>query len=205
MILRISHRPRPLDWILIALVVVAAPAAAQHGTAGASRPAAAPPREASQFDFLLGQWDLTVLPKVSSLAAAIHGAPRLLGTWKGWRAMDGYGIEDELRIVDGSGNPSALMHSLRAYDSNAHQWIVAGIDPYRGRANSATGDWKNGEMVIVSRGSNADGKPLLSRTRYYDITPAAFKYQQDRSTDDGKTWDEALKITAKRVAATAPR
>src|SRR5436305_4499139 len=121
-----SRRPparRDLRAFFIALLVLSAPAAAQHVTAGTTRPAAAPPGEASQFDFLIGQWELTVMPKVSSLAAAIHGAPRLLGTWKGWRAMDGYGIEDELRIVDGSGNPSALMHSLRAYDDNAHQWI----------------------------------------------------------------------------------
>src|SRR5437764_1451564 len=105
---RIAQRAsrNALRAALVGVLMLPGLAAAQHGTPGASRPAAAPPTEASQFDFLLGQWELTVMPKVSSLAAAIHGAPRLLGTWKGWRAMDGYGIEDELRIVDGSGNPS---------------------------------------------------------------------------------------------------
>jgi len=61
-------------------------------------------------------------------------------------------------------------------------------------------------MVILGQGTDEEGKAFQTRTRYYDITPAAFKYQQDRSSDGGKTWDEGtLKIAAKRIAATAPR
>ncbi len=44
----------------------------------------------------------------------------------------------------------------------------------------------------------------MTRTRYYDITADAFRMQQDRSTDNGKTWEEGvLTIDAKRVAASA--
>src|SRR4051812_21554394 len=86
---------------------------AQHGATGSARPALTPAREAGQFDFLIGQWDLVVTPKANSLAAKIHGSPTFLGMWKAWRAVDGFGVEDELRIMDRSGNPSSLSHALR--------------------------------------------------------------------------------------------
>ncbi len=58
------------------------------------------PAESKQFDFLLGQWDVEVQVKMSGLAAAIHGASRLVGTMKASRVLDGLAVEDELRVVD---------------------------------------------------------------------------------------------------------
>src|ERR1041384_7768017 len=66
---------------------------AQHSASSSARPALTPAKEASQFDFLIGQWELVVTPKVNSLAAKIHGAPTFVGTWKAWRAVDGFGVE----------------------------------------------------------------------------------------------------------------
>jgi len=180
--------------------------AQQHGGAASSRPASTPPPEARQFDFLIGQWELVVTPKVSGLAARIHGAPRLLGMWKAWRAFDGFGIEDELRIMDRSGNPSSLSHVLRGYSAAEHRWITTSLDAYRGRISQSTAEWRNGEMIVSGRGTDAEGKPTLIRSRFMAITPASFRFQQDRSSDEGKSWEEGvLKIEAKRVAAAAPR
>lgn len=194
--------------IAFAVLCIASPAVlvAQHSATGSARPALTPAKEAGQFDFLIGQWELVVTPKVNSLAAKIHGSPTFLGTWKAWRAVDGFGVEDELRIMDRSGNPSSLTHVLRVYSANDRKWLITGIDAYRGRASTSSGEWKGNEMVIFGQGADEEGKPFQTRTRYYDITAAGFKYQQDRSLDGGKTWDEgALKMAAKRVAATAPR
>ena len=189
----------------LAIVVAPTLAFAQHTGGGASR-AVTPPAEASQFDFLVGEWSLTVMPKVSSLAAKIHGVPRLAGTWKAWRAFDGWGIEDELRIMDMSGNPMSLSHTMHFYDATAKQWTQTLLDVYRGRFNTSTGTWSANQMTVISRGTDAEGKPMVSRARYFDITPTSFKYQQDKSSDDGKTWDEGtLKIEAKRTSNTAAR
>lgn len=179
---------------------------AQHGTSAGGRAALAPAREASQFDFLIGQWELVVTPKVNTLAAKIHGAPTFLGTWKAWRAVDGFGIEDEMRVTDRSGNPSALAKTLRVYSATERRWIMTSIDAYRGKASGSTGEWKGSEMVITGQTTGEEGQPVQTRTRFFDITPTSFKYQQDRSSDGGRKWDEGvLKITAKRVAAAAPR
>jgi hypothetical protein len=187
------------------LLVVPGVSAAQHGPAAAP-PAQTPPREATQFDFMVGQWELVVKPLATSLAARIHGAPRLSGTWKAWRALDGWGIEDELRITDASGNPRAFSHAVRVYDATARRWNVSLLDVYRGVFTTSTADWRDGAMLTASQSTDADGKRYLVRTRYYDVTPTGFRYQQDRSADDGRTWTEGvLRIEARRVAATAPR
>jgi len=178
---------------------------AQHA-AGTQQAAPSAPAEARQHDFLVGQWELVVKVPPAGLAQRIHGVPKLVGTWKAWRAFDGFGVEDELRITDAAGNPLSLSHALRYYDRTARSWSITLLDVYRGRLTSATAEWKDGRMVQNGRGTDPEGKPTLVRSRFHDITPGSFKWQQDRSADNGKTWTEGtLRIEARRVAAAAPR
>ncbi len=178
---------------------------AQHGSAQPA-PDTKPPREASQFAFLIGQWDVTVKPKATTLAARIHGAPKMQGTWKAWRALEGWGIEDELRIVDAAGNPQNFTHFLRVYDAAARRWNVSALDVYRARFTTSNAEWKGDVMLTSTQGTDAEGKPFTSRVTFSRITPASFRYQQDRSADGGRTWTEAfLVIEGKRTAVVAPR
>ena len=176
-------------------------AIAQSAAPAPATAASVAPNETKQFDFLLGQWELVVHPKVSGLAALIHGAPKLVGTWKAWRA--GADIEDEIRIVDGSGNPLSSNHSLRTWDAAQNRWKISGSDSSKGRTSEASGQWQGGEMHLDGQFTDAEGK-TLTRTRYYDIGSDSFQMSQDRSSDNGQTWEEGtLVIDAKRVAATA--
>lgn len=193
-----------------AILLLAPPATAigqQHS--GGGRPGAlatAPPREASQYDFLVGQWELTVRVPAQGLAQRIHGTPRLIGTWKAWRAMDGWGIEDEMRITDAAGNPMALTHSLRVYDATARRWNLTTVDAYRGRVTAATAEWRGAEMILSGSGTDPEGRAYVTRTRIHGISANAFRFQQDRSTDGGRTWEEGtLRIEARKVAEVAPR
>lgn len=177
---------------------------AQHAAAAAAADVA--PAEAAQFDFLIGQWELEVSPKVSGLVAMIHGAPKLAGSWKAWKAFDGLGVEDELRIVDAGGNPKSLVHSLRLYDARGRQWMVTGLDVYRARFGQSQGSWQAGELRLDGSGQTAEGKPMLTRTRFSEITADRFKMRQDRSYDNGANWEEAtLTVVARRVSRKATR
>ncbi len=201
-----NRRPLVVSFLLVMATASSSGAQAQHSAGAAPRVLSVAPAEAAQFAFLIGQWSVKVMPKATTLAARIHGVPKLTGTWKAWRSLDGFGIEDELRIVDGSGNPNNLTHTLRMYDAAQSKWVQTGFEVYRGRTISATGTWSNGAMELRSDGRDAEGKAYVQRTRIYDITPTTFKYQADRSNDNGKTWDTAvLKMEATRTAATAPR
>jgi len=189
--------------LLALALVLSLPVASFAQQASAAPVGVSAPAEAKQFDFLLGQWEIDVHPKVSGLAAMIHGTPRLVGTWKAWRSADGLGVEDEMRIVDASGNPISLSRAQRVYAVAEGIWKINGHDVTRGRSSAATGKWQDGEMHVDGNFTDVDGK-TLTRTRYYGITADGFHMQQDRSSDNGQTWEEgSLTIDAKRVAATA--
>ena len=185
--------------ILAVLIACASAASAQQAPT-------TPRPEARQFDFLIGQWELEVHPKADSLMAKIHGAPQLTGIWKAWRAFDGFGVDDEVRIIDTSGNPVALSHAMRAYSSAESSWLVVSLDAYRGRIVESKGHLQDADIVLNGNGTDPEGKPVLTRARYSKITADSFHLQNDRSADNGATWDEAvLVIDAKRVGAAATR
>jgi hypothetical protein len=190
--------------LILAFAAAPGEVIAQHG--GGSALVTKAPREADQFAFLIGQWSTTVTPQATSLGQKIHGVPKLHGTWKAWRALDGWGIEDESRVVDASGNPMALTQFVRVYDATAKHWTVASVDAYHGNVTSAPAELKDGAFISIHDGADADGKPFLSRTRFEKITPTSFTYTQARSYDGGKNWDSnVLTVEAKRTAATAER
>jgi hypothetical protein len=176
---------------------------AQHS--GAAPPIVSrAPREASQYDFLAGEWTLAITPKVSGLVARIHGVPRLHGSWKGSRALDGWGVEDELRIMDESGNPIAYSHFVRIYDAAARHWIVSAVDVYRQRVTTSIAQWQGNEMSTMADGIDPDGKTYRSRTHITDISATGFHYSQDISHDGGATWEEGhLVMQATRATGTA--
>ena len=190
-------------FLLLALLSLAVPSLAQHGP-GQPGPAAGPAPEARQFDFLAGEWTLAVEPKVSSLAAMIHGAPKLAGTWRAKRSFDGHGIEDELRIVDASGNPVTYSRAMRIWSPAEQRWLVTALDVYRARFTSGTATWKDGEMLQSGSGMDREGKPYATRTRFHDISSAGFTMTQDRSSDGGTEWDEAV-LVVRATRADAPR
>jgi hypothetical protein len=189
----------------LAVLALALPAAAQHARVATPAVRSAP-AEAKQFDFLVGQWEIVARPYASGLAARIHGRPKLPGTWKAWHGLDGWGIEDEVRLTDGSGNPIALTHTLRVWDAAARRWSISALDVYRSKFQPAAAEWRDGEMHATAKGTDAEGRAFVSRTRFHEIGPASFRMRQDRSYDDGRTWTEGfLEIEATRAAAVAPR
>ncbi len=159
---------------------------------------------ANDFDFLLGSWQIELTPKVSSLAVLIHGQPKLRGSWKAWRGLDGRGVIDELRVVDGSGNPKSYSHSLRLYDPDTRQWLISTLDVYRARLSQLSAETVAGSMQIAGSGTAHDGSEYLSRNRFSEISGDHFRMQQDRSYDGGASWEEAvLVIEADRIGADA--
>ena len=192
------------SFFSLMLLACATSAFSQQPAPPAASASATIPVEAHQFDFLIGQWQVDVHPKVSSLVAMIHGTPHIVGTWTAARAADGLGIEDDLHIVDGSGNPISSNHTVRAYDGAEQQWKVSGQDAANKRGSESHGHLQGGVMLLEGRYVDAQGNVTLTRTRYFDIAADSFRMQQDRSTDNGQSWDEAvLTIDAKRTARAA--
>ena len=64
-----------------------------------SEDAPAPPAEASQFDFLVGTWDIDVTPNIPGIPE------RVRGRWTAQKSADGFMVVDEYRIFGDGGAP----------------------------------------------------------------------------------------------------
>jgi len=158
-------------------------------------------RIGSQFDFLIGEWDVVATPKVSSLAALVHGVPKLRGTWKAHRTADG-SIEDELRITDESGNPRSLLRTVRRFDARLNQWTLTETDALRNK----TTEWESisgtNEIISTTRALDGEGTAYVARVRIIMRSAEEFQSSQERSYDGGKIWSEPrLTIEARRRAS----
>ena len=95
---------------------------------------------------------------------------------------------------------------MRIVSAGGGHWETAALDVYRAIVTIGSAEWRNGEMLATSSGTDPNGKSYIARSKYFDITGNSFRFQQDRSSDNGKSWSEGiLKIDAKRVAGSAPR
>lgn len=170
--------------------------------AALSLPTVARAQDAAQFDFLLGHFELKVLPQARTLGERIHGMPKYTGSWRARRPAKGHGVEDELRVVDDAGNTRALTHFLRTYDSTAKVWSVAIVDSAGVATPAFRVVTKPGtiEMAAIAPGKDREGKAYVSRNRFIEVTSDAFKYLHERSYDGGRTWELIQRIEGKRTA-----
>src|SRR5262245_59666170 len=67
----------------------------------------APPPESSQFDFLLGAWDIDVTLNNPNLP------PKARGRWTAQKSADGFMVTDEYRILDDQGRTVYLGETYR--------------------------------------------------------------------------------------------
>ena len=124
----------------------------------------------------------------------VHGEVQLSGTWRARKAMGGWGIEDEMQLVDASGNPAALIATTRFYDVRAKHWTASGFDIYRGRHTLSTAIASASGMRSESRRVDADGAATRSRGIIERVDRDHIVFRQDHSYDDGLSWDEDMLV-----------
>src|SRR5256885_5545438 len=156
-----------------------------------------PPPEASQFDFLLGEWTVDVTSKAPGTP------PQYRGVWRAAKTLNGLGIVDEYGVVDDAGRIVYAGTTLRVFDTKAGSWTMRYVDELGGE----TGRWselagvKDGaEMHVEQRGQSRDGGTTVLKIRYYNIQPDHFSWVADHSSDGGATWvRDYWRIEAARV------
>ena len=138
-----------------------------------------PPPEAAQFDFWIGDWD-------ASWGEDLHGANRITKRW------------DLVVVEEFDGKPGMALegHSVSVYDANAKQWKQTWVDNQGGYLDF-TGGFADGKMTL-SRSLQKDGRTIHQRMVWYDITPDTFKWNWERSLDNGENWDVMWQINYAR-------
>lgn len=168
-------KPAFLLFILVALLA-AGKLTAQNTPA---KPCTAP--ECSQFDFWLGHWTCTY-------SDTMHGTNYVT------KEMGGCTIHEHFN------DPSTSFtgESWSVYNPQRKIWQQTWIDNQGGYI-VLTGEFKNGKMLLYTEPQQMpDGTRKQSRMVYYNITPTAFDWDWDATTDEGKTWKNNWRIHYKK-------
>jgi hypothetical protein len=172
-----------LLFILVA-TVQPAPGFAQSDS-GASSVRARPDGQ-HDFDFEIGLWHT----HLSRLAHPLTGSTTWVeyeGTSVVRKVWDGRANLVELEADGPAGHVEAL--SLRLYDPVAHQWSINSANSKSGSLSQPTiGEFKNGRGEFFDQES-FNGRTILVRNVWSEITPNSCRFEQSFSDDGGKTWE----------------
>jgi len=126
--------------------------------------------ELRQFDFWLGEWDLT------------------------W-GEDGRGTNVITAVLDQrviqeqfDGRPATPLQglSVSTYNMQLGKWQQTWVDN-SGSYLDFVGEFAAGKMIL-SREATLAGQPILQRMVWYNIAEQSLDWNWERSTDDGETW-----------------
>jgi len=160
---------------------------ARAGISSAAVPDTVPLRDGQHdFDFEIGPWKV----HVSRLLRPLTGSTNWVqydGTHIVRRVWNGRANLGELEIDGPAGHIEGL--ALRLYSPEAHQWserYASGRDGVLGQAT--TGQFTAGRGEFVGE-EVYNGRVVLARSIYSDITPTSYRIEQSYSADGGQTWE----------------
>jgi hypothetical protein len=138
------------------------------------------------FDFNIGTWKTHIKRLQHPLTGSTtwveyEGTHTVRKIWNG-RANLG-----ELEIDGPTGHIQGL--ALRLYNPQSHQWIVSFANSGDGTLSQPlVGEFKNGRGEFIDQ-EPFNGRTILVRSVWSDITPNSCGQEQAFSDDGGKTWE----------------
>lgn len=179
---------------LFTLMATAPICSTQHAAANSGDRGSSPSHD---FDFLVGSWTVDHRKLVHRLAhdnrwQSFHGTC-VMHTLLGGTAN----VDDNVLDVPGATYRAA---SLRAYDAATGNWSIWWLDsrnpdhldaPVIGRFHEGVGTFYAEDTL--------EGRPILVRFIWSDITSNSAKWQQAFSPDHGKTWETNWIMEFRRV------
>lgn len=170
----------------VLLLFASAPAFAQTGGA-ADKPAVQQRDGQRDFDFELGSWKI----HVKRLLNPLSGSSRWVefdGTSVTRKLWDGRAQIEEFN-VDGPNGPIQGL-TLRLYNPKSRQWSLYWANSRDGSMGGPpnVGEFKNGRGEFYAH-DTFNGRMILIRYVWSDITPNSAHFEQSFSDDGGKTWE----------------
>jgi hypothetical protein len=176
--------PAMAAMLCAALLAVGAHAA---NSTGATAPAVATPRDGQKdFDFDIGTWKTHLKRLVHPLTGSTSWV-ELDGTTVVRKIWDGRANLAELETDAASGHLQVI--SLRLYDPKARQWSLNAANVKVGTLGVPTvGEFKDGRGEFYDQ-ETFNGRTILVRNVWSDISADACRFEQAFSDDGGKTWE----------------
>jgi len=176
--------------LIVGLVVMLQPlqGRAQQGTdttTGFQQPAVQHDGQ-HDFDFEIGTWKTHLRRLVQPLTGSTTWV-ELEGTTVVRKVWNGRANLAELEADNASGHLEVL--SLRLYDPRAHQWSLSSANSKAGTLSQPiSGEFRNGRGEFFDQ-EPFNGRTILVRNVWSDITADSCRFEQAFSDDGGKTWE----------------
>jgi hypothetical protein len=184
-----SRYLRCVSHVAVASVLLYASCA--YGADSAPTQAAITHDGSHDFDFDFGVWHTEITRRLHPLSDSSESM-KLSGTVTIRRVWGGKAQLEEIEADGPKGHWEGM--SLFLYDPAAHQWSQSFIGAAGGVFSPGfIGSFQNGKGELFQQ-DTLDGRSVLVRATWSDITPNSHKYEEHYSGDGGKTW--ALSFSA---------
>ena len=152
---------------------------------------AAPARDGQHdFDFMHGTWNVTLKRLVKPLTGSTTWI-EYEGTQTTRKVWDGKANFDEF-VAEGRGENKEHLEGLtvRLYNPATREWSIYWANSKAGTMAMppTVGHFTNGRGQFFDK-EDFNGKPIIVRYTWSDITATSAKFEQAFSPDDGKTWE----------------
>jgi hypothetical protein len=175
-----------LASLLTGVLMACASADAQQTAAQPAPPPCSAP-EFRQMDFWVGVWD--------ARWEASPGQPAGQGTNTITREYDNCVIQEQFDGGPSTGN--LIGHSVSTYHAPTQRWRQTWVDN-QGGYYALVGGLEGSDFVLIMNSYPANVP--VRRMLFADITPNAFTWRWQASTDAGATWTDAWVIHYTRRA-----
>ena len=154
-------------------------------------------RDSSQdFDFLPGRWRVRNERLVKRLQECTEWET-FEATSEAWPLPGGLGNMDIYRTDHW---PGFVGMSLRLYNPHTRQWSIYWAGNQTGTLDPpVVGSISNGAGVFEGR-DVLDGRPIVVRFTWSEITKMGARWEQAFSPDEGRTWEKNWVMVMTRMA-----
>lgn len=151
------------------------------------------------FDFLNGTWKVHLKRLLHPLTGSTTWV-QYYGTATARPLMGGRAQIDEFDAEDPKTHSHIGGMTLRLYDPESHEWSLYYINARTGTLGlpPTVGHFHDGRGEFYDR-ETFQGKPIIVRYVWSDITQTSAHFEQAFSADDGKTWETNWIYTCERV------
>lgn len=163
---------------------------------------------ARDFDFWIGAWTIHNRRLVRRLAGCDEWETFTASSRV--RALPG-GIGNIDDWIADAWRPGYVGGSLRVHDPRTRRWSIYWLENQTGGLDAATGHlnppvvggFEGGVGTFLGR-ETWEGRPILCRFVWSDITPDAARWEQAFSVDEGASWEVNWTMRMSRLTGAPP-
>jgi hypothetical protein len=140
------------------------------------------------FDFEIGAWKIHLKRLVHPLTGS-HTWVEFDGTSVTRKVWGGRANIEEFKVDSPATNSHIEGMTLRLFDPKSHEWRLYWANSKDGILGlPMIGRFRNGRGEFYDQ-EEFEGRTILVRYVWFDITPNSARFEQSFSIDGGKTWE----------------